>query len=570
MKKNSRISLALLPICLSGCSFFANQGSDYEDGVSFEKKVLPFTNYNSDYSLTATSIPLYFKDGGDLPYVEVWSFINSLEGLYQTRYLKLSTPSSRLSEVSWTQQTSLLSTTTYTLSINDKDNTITCSSMIFFDLVYSTSGTDYSYNLKTVDYTQNQGGSVTFDLGAYGIDIYRKKNEVLLPFCVANTIFCSSHYFNLHYNGSKVVASYFGLAMDENASSDLKESNVLSSGSIPEDVAKMNKANFLFVLDYFYGLRSSTYFSSHLDGATLEDLSSTSEVQAFEAMGKVLSNDIDEMHTAFDSLSFYAFDNVDHYLSFGDNRLSYLKESSNLNEAYEMAYPNDEPVRFYDDTAIVVSDYPIKTASYASTHDKNGNLLDEAYKADSFYYMKEMMNRIENRGGVKHILLDLSRNGGGNMGAVFRMLGFLTDDKINYGAYRKIDGYAYSMGLKIDVDEDGNFDDDDSYSSYSWGILTSGVTFSAANFFVCYAKAYGLAEIFGEKSGGGACPIYGFVNADGSNFHISGPSQMVIPSKDGDSYSFVSVQSGAAVDKSLDTSYFYGHDEVLDGLFESR
>lgn len=570
MKKGKILILVAFPLCLSGCAFLPNEGSTYEDDESFEKKVFSLINYNDDYSLSATSIPLYFKDGGQLPYVEVWSFLNSLEGLYQTRYLNLSTPSSRVSEIFWKQQTSLFSTSTYTLMINDKENTIACSSMTFFDLVYSTSGTDYSYSLSTSGYSQTLGGSVTFDLGVYGIEIYRKKNEVLLPFCVANTLFCSSHYFNLHYNGSKVVASYFGLAMDENAYLDLKESNLLSGGTIPQDVAEMNKANFLFVLDYFYGLTPNGYFSRNLAQETVGGLSSTSEIEAFESMGKVLSQGIDEMHTSLDSLSFYASSDVKHSLSFGGNRLNYVKESAELSTAYAAAYPNDEPLRFYDDTAIIVCDYPIKTAPYSVTHDEDGSLVEDAYKLDSFYFMKEMMNRIQAHGDVKHVLLDLSRNGGGNMGAVFRMLGFLTDEDIHYGAYRSLDGFSYSMDLQVDVDEDGDYGDEDSYSSYSWGVLTSGVTFSAANFFACYAKAYGLAEVYGEKSGGGACPIYGFVNADGSNFHISGPSQMGIPNPKGSSYPFFSVQSGADVDKSLDTAYFYGCDDVLDGLFESR
>ncbi len=570
MQRRKCTFLVIASICLGGCSFFSSSGSSYEDRVDFEKKDFVLTNYNSEYSLSAKSISLYFKDGGDLPYVNVWAFLNALEGLYQTRYLNLSTPSSRVCQIYWRQQTSLLSTTTYTLTIDDKANTITCSSMTFFDLVYSTSGTDYSYNLKTVAYEENPGSLVTFDLNAYGIEIYRKKNEVLLPFCVANTIFCSLHYFNLHYNGSKVVASYFGLAMDENAALDLKQTNVFSGRDLPEDVAAMNKANFLLTLDYFYGLTPTGYFSSHLDEATLDALSSTSRVESFNAIGKVLNNDIDEMHTSLDSFSFYLSSEDDYALTYGENRKNYLLESSELSLAYQAAYPTDEPVRFYDDTAIIVSDYPIKTASYSSTHDANGGLLSDAYKIDSFYYMKEMMGRIESHGGIKNVLLDLSRNGGGNMGAVFRMLGFLATGQINYGAYRRIDEYAYAMGLSIDVDEDGDYSDDDSYASYNWGILTSGVTFSAANFLACYAKTYGLAKIFGEKSGGGACPIYGFVNADGSNFHISGPSQMVIAYFDGSSLNPILVQNGAKVDKSLETSYFYGHDDVLDGLFESR
>lgn len=514
--------------------------------------------------MKSKSIDLYFKDGGSLAYVELSSFLKSLEGLYQTSYFSFQTMGERELDIIWRTREA-----TYQMKVDDEANSIWVSSMDFFQLIYSTSGTNYNFALKVTDAISSPGNPVTFNLGSYGIDVYRKKDSVLLPFCVANTLFCSSHYTNLYFNGSAVYNAYFSFAMDEEAMKDAYSTNLTFNQSIPEDVAKMNKANFLFVLDNYYGLWDgipSDLESSH--PGLLASLGSSDEQKAFSAMSELIYQILDEMHSSYDSLSFYASAQGDYSLTPGPRRKAFNEESAELEASYKAAYPNDEPLRFEGDTAIIVSQYPIVTGSTADLKDSQGNLKEDAYTKDSFYFMKEMLSRIQRHGGVKNILLDLSRNGGGNLGAVFRMMGLMTDGQISYGNSNRMDGSSYCQIMKVDADEDGDYDDEDAYSSYQWGLLTSGTTFSAANYLACASRSLGIAKVFGENSGGGACPIYGFVNADGSSFHISGPSSMATVSFSGRKPVYKSVQNGAGVDKEVNHSDFYGHDDVLDALFD--
>lgn len=555
------LSLLALALGISSCSFFQFSVSKYEDAGTFEKRTFALKNYNEEYQIKSKSIDLYFKDGGALPYVELHSFVSALEGLYQTSYISFKTVRERELDLTWRT-----SEATYQMRVDDQSNSIWVSSLDFFNLIYSTSGTDYNFSLKVTDAKSNPGNPVIFDLGTYGIDIFRKKDEVLLPFCIANTLFCSSHYTNLYYNGTAVYNAYFSFAMDEEAMKGAYSENRTFGQAIPEDVAKMNKAGFLFVLNRYYGLRDD--LREGFAPEAVASLASRNDETAFSAMTDILYNQLDEMHTSYDSLSFYASPDGDYSLPVGPRRKAFQEESKELEASYKAAYPEDEPLRFQGDTAIIVSQYPIVTGSSSELKDPQGNLKEDAYLKDSFYYMKEMLSRIEKHGRIKNILLDLTRNGGGNLGAAFRMMGLLTDEKIAYGSTNRLDGSSYCQRMKVDVDEDGDYSDEDSYSSYEWGFLTSGVTFSAANLLACASRRAGIARVFGENSGGGACPIYAFVNADGSSFHISGPSSMATVSFSKGSPVYAGVQGGAGVDKELDRSYFYGHDDVLDALFD--
>ncbi len=568
MKKRWFLSFSCLPLLLSisGCSFFSASSSNYEDDIAVKSAYHRLYNYNEEYSIQAKGLTTYYVNNGSLPYVDISTFISSLEGLYQTKYISYSTPSERKLVVAWRSQT-----TKYTLTVDDEKNTITASSMTFFDLVYSTSGTNYSFALKTIGAKTTQESPKTFDLGAYGIEIYRKKGLVLIPFCVANSLFCSSNYYNFYFNGNAYYGTYFGFAMD---SSDALEDSFKNSswygGSIPNDIASMNAKHFLFVMDNYYGLKDYykiDSFASYLGDEVVNRLSSTNEENARSGFYTSLFEKLDELHTSFDYYSFFC-SSASLKPAYGPVRTSYLEESSKLKTAYASAYPDDEPVRFYEDTAIIVAQSPIQTGASSELHDDNGNLKEDAYKKDSFYYMKEMLSRIEKHGGIKNVLLDMSRNGGGNMGATFRMLGIMNDKDIVYGSTNRLSGSGYAITMKVDANEDGSYDDEDAYGFYNWGILTSAVTFSAANYLACNASYSGAAKIYGERSGGGACPIVGFVNADGSSFHMSGPSMLQCAEVKDDSINFKEVQSGAALDKELSPDYFYGHDDILDALFD--
>ena len=565
--KKQVLLFSSLPLCLSlcACHFHAEKSSSYEDDVSVSGVYHAVHNYNSEYSLSCTRMKTYYINWGELPYVDVSSFIEDLEGLYQTKYISFSTPSERKLIASWRTKSE-----TYTLTVDDEKNTVSVSSMTFFDCIYSTSGTDYSFALKTTGSKILQESPKTFDLGAYGIEIYRKKDLVLIPFCVANTLFCSSHYYNFYFNGNAYYGTYFGFAMDDGTAIKASFSDRAWNGKeIPEDIASLNAKHFLFIMDNYYGLKDYygiSSFSTYLGEETVEGLGSTKEEKARSALYEVLFQKLDEMHTSFDYYSFFC-SSTSLKPTYGHTRVSYQAESKRLNQAYEEAYPKDEPVRYCGDTAIIVLQ-SLTTGSTSELRDENGKLKADAYQKDSFYFMKEMLSRIENHGGIKNVLLDLSRNGGGNMGATFRVLGLLSDGDLIYGTTNMLSSSGYAITMKADADEDEDYGDEDAYSSYNWGILTSSLTFSAANYLACNASFSGTAKIFGERSGGGACPIVGFVNADGSSFHMSGPSVLKNAKMSGDGIDFYEVQSGAKLDKELNSGDFYGDDCKLDALFD--
>ena len=569
MRKPLGFALLCLPLCLtsSGCSFLFDSSSNYQDDISLQSVYVPIKNYNDEYQLKAKRLKTYFVDGGSAPYVDVSAFLSSLEGLYQTEYLSYETIGERKLRISWRSVSE-----TYAMVVDDEEDEISVSSMDFFNLIHDTSTTDYSFATKTVDYATVEGQEVTFSLASYSLDVYRVKDLVLIPFCLANTLFCSTHYLNFYYNGSAYYATYFDFAMDDGtAEQDAFSARTLGGGQIPEDVALLNARHFLFAMDYYYGL-SSYYsigtFRSYLGVDLLGRLSSVDEEEARNAMMEVLYTKLDEMHTSFDSVSFYTAATSISSPSYGPRRTAYLAKSKQLKALYETCCPDNEPIRYYDDTAIIMSPSPIQTGASSELRDSTGALLPDAYTKDSFYYMKEMLSRIEERGGINNILLDLSQNGGGNMGAVFRILGLFSDQDVVYGGKDVLSGSGYAVRLKVDADEDKDYGDEDAYSSYKWGILTSSLTFSAANYLACNASYSGAAKIYGERSGGGSCPIIGIVNADGSSFHISGPSALQNATFDDSGVSFSGVESGAEVDKELSLEYFYGHDEMLDALFD--
>lgn len=135
-------------------------------------------------------------------------------------------------------------------------------------------------------------------------------------------------------------------------------------------------------------------------------------------------------------------------------------------------------------------------------------------KADSAVYMEITMDRIvAERPNVQRILLDLTWNTGGNVGALYRVVGFITDQPFRVSS---IDGdtggyssrYVQIVGVP-------------NYSHLKWSLLTSPLTFSAANSMATIFKENNLGKIIGKRSGGGASSITPILLPNGTAFTMS-------------------------------------------------
>lgn len=131
-------------------------------------------------------------------------------------------------------------------------------------------------------------------------------------------------------------------------------------------------------------------------------------------------------------------------------------------------------------------------------------------------------------------MIDLTKNGGGNVGAVWRTLGYMTDDVIYYHSQNPTEGSAVTYQI---------FDSYPRYD-YNWYILTSPVTFSAANLMASTAKEQGIATIIGINSTGGASSISGTVLPTGDVIFISS-TNVISTLIDGE---YISVEYGVQVD----------------------
>jgi uncharacterized repeat protein (TIGR02543 family) len=135
-------------------------------------------------------------------------------------------------------------------------------------------------------------------------------------------------------------------------------------------------------------------------------------------------------------------------------------------------------------------------------------------EADSAVYMEVMMEAIQAESpSVEHVILDVTYNTGGNVGALYRVVGFITSQPFRVSS---IDGdtnsnsssYVYIDGVPV-------------YENLNWALLISPVTFSAANSLATIFQDNDLGPIIGSKSGGGASSITPVLLPNGTAFTMS-------------------------------------------------
>ena len=140
---------------------------------------------------------------------------------------------------------------------------------------------------------------------------------------------------------------------------------------------------------------------------------------------------------------------------------------------------------------------------------------------------------------VENVVIDLAYNTGGNVGAVLRIFGYMTEEAFQYHSQNPADGSAVTYYIESDYVA----------YDYNWYIISSEVTFSAANLMVSMAKELGIATIIGHKSSGGASSIGVISTPDGSILLIS--TNNIISTRVGneiDGYEYVSIEFGVEPD----------------------
>lgn len=564
--------------------------TEVSSGDKLTEADYPLTNLSGEFTVEDTRLKTYYKEGSGVPYVSVEEFLSALDGVFDASDLHhmISEESSRyiLYEVNDGLNSFVADWEKDTITVSGID--------FFFNLMQSASETDYNAHLLMLTEWSTPSQAAVFELGKYGFDILYEDGKLLLPFYIVNLLFCGINLYNVYFNGE----AYYGQIQSEigNMSAELWAQICTCAWNNTEASAEMRQTtvNFLnFALDYFYGLKEykniDAFGADVITGDLRTALLSGDAATHNQAYIDLFQKTLNEMHTTLIAPSLFASADAEFDLS-GDNAgpaktayLSLLNElSTNLvNSIGQVVELPDgsmgvtvPAVRFEDNTAVIMLS-SFMVGSNDQIYNEDGTVSDTAHQYDTYYFMQCAMQRIEDYSAangveIDNVVLDLTTNSGGFLDAMVSALGFLTDEPIPY-AYgnliTKSDTIEYYL---VDADGDGDYRDADAYDSYDWYVLTSPVTYSAANFFAAIVKDMGIATVIGEQSGGGTCAVFILVLPDGTTVSISG-SQEVLQAPAYDEGVMVGgnlVEGGITPDIALDRQYFY-NDQALIAAIEN-
>lgn len=226
----------------------------------------------------------------------------------------------------------------------------------------------------------------------------------------------------------------------------------------------------------------------------------------------------------------------------------YSKTINNINYMVQLGYDNifnlfyvsiaDEVPETYDDEWLISKD--------------TTNLV----KSDSAIYMEEVLENILSEApNVENLMLDLSWNTGGNVGALYRVLGFITSEPFMVSRISGDTGSKSSSYVQIEGVP--------KYDSFNWAILISPLSFSAANSMATIFKYNNLGTVIGLQSGGGTSSITPILLPIGTAFTMSSNSLSAYRLGSGtveDPYVYYDNEFGITPDIEIDINLIY--DEV--------
>ena len=576
MKKKIICAILALALCFTALAACADGGDPPDSGLT--KTAYTFSNRSQEYIMEDTSLTTYYKDGSCVPYVGVEDFLEALSGLFDTSHLQ--------SIVSEEEGKYTLINAGESLGVfcaDWEEDTVSVSDFsFFFSFVYDTAATDFTAHYDGLTYWSTPSPAVTFDLGAYGFDILYADGQALLPVWIANLLFCAPSIYNVYFNGEE----YFGLDQSDNTTAfyeDRVETRTsFWNGQQSSQEMREVTVNFLeFALDYFYGLKGYKGIDTFKDviaGELRKELLSTDPAVHNAAYIKLFQQTLNELHTSLISPSFYAAADAAFDLS-GENGGTVMRDFSAL--YYQLladmraSVGNSVPlpdgstttsvpaVRFEGDTAVIVlSGFTVGTDE--QIYDEDGTVSENAPQYDTFYFMLRAMQSIEEHEQtsgttIQNVVLDLTVNTGGSIAAMINALGFMTDKPIPYLSGNLISGEMNLEYMLVDTDGDGDYRDADAYDMYDWYVLSSPVSFSAANLLTTIVKETGFATVIGEQSGGGTCSVFTLVLPDGMTTNISSANLVFLSSvyEQGVITGGNFVESGVTPDIPLGREYFY-------------
>lgn len=189
--------------------------------------------------------------------------------------------------------------------------------------------------------------------------------------------------------------------------------------------------------------------------------------------------------------------------------------------------------------------------------------IKDLIDADSAVYLEMTFDLIDAEApNLQNAMLDLTWNTGGNVGALYRVVGFVTTEPF--------------MTASIDGDTGGEsssyvyIDGVPSREDLNWALITSPLTFSAANSLTAIFEMNDLGTIIGLQTGGGASSITPILLPNGTAFTMSSNNVGAMRTGSGteeDPFVYTNTEYGVTPDIIIDIEDIY-NEAVLITAFE--
>lgn len=488
-----------------------------------------FINKSKEYDISDSEIDLLYLAESVIPYVNVEDYLMLLNGAYLSNEFEFV----RRGTILEINLLIIYDTEEYTESLTlDSDlNIVNVTSLDFFSLYLERTETNYSDGLIHLGATVYEGDAVTFELGNYGFDILENNNDIYLPLAIANLLFNQDNYFDTYFNGEVIYGIDTSSLEDSELKSYIKSS--YNKYKLNDELASYDYNFLTFIIDYFYGLKNDRNIKSGKTFVNKEDFLTKGNVQMniFDVTVK-----LDDLHTSHMTRGYY--DNPRNQLSYTS-----LSEGPIIKKFYTgLRKVQGEAVSHFgltEDNYIDFTDF-----EYID-NDKILVIYILGFDVDTPGEVETIIKNAKQ--SVEQIVIDLSFNTGGNLGAVLRMFALMTNEVIEYHAQNPLNGEKITYRTKGDKP---------AYDQYTYSLKISSVTFSAANLAASIAKELGM-KVIGRKSSGGASSISFFTFPSGTIIIMS--SNMVLSDKE-----YNSIETGIAVDVVLNN--LYEEQEIINAL----
>jgi hypothetical protein len=501
---------------------------------------LPFEGTSTEYVVAnQEAVSIYFADNGNVPYVDTETFINLINGAIDSSIITVTpegTDQLRIDyEVEYEDFDGSMVTEAYWALIDFTENTFTVNNFSFFENYVADTSSDYGEGLTYVDADYIDGQEVTIPLGFYNFDLlmHEENSETLylMPLHVANLIFAGGIYYDVYYNGDKLwgVDTFTMSGPDEEGLALIDEIRTSSFNTLtaPKDV-RWATYNFLaLAIDYFYGLRDRYDVDSYYEilSEHAKDMITGSDQFMYTKVFNVAYG-LDDLHTSHVFTGYYEepYDMTLYLNDLGPKTLDFYNGLWAIQDILDVKFGSSEN---------------LPTEARLIDNDKTAIIYLTGFDIETPDAFKAILDSLPTT--VENVVIDLAYNTGGNLGAVLRIFGYMTEEPIVYHSQNPADGAKVSYYIESDYVA----------YDYNWFIVTSSVTFSAANLMASMAKEQGIATVIGKDSSGGASSIGTIYSPDGSCLMIS-TNNVLSTRIDGEYYS---IEDGIEVEYMMTNVY---------------